>query len=220
MPTTTAERVYQELRQLVITGELAPGDRLVQRQLASRLGVSSLPIIEATRRLEHDGLVVLHPHFGAKVREWTDIDLEGAYLAREALEGIAAGLFVRRAGGIERAQLVSHAARFAELICAGDAEGWLQADMALHSHIVRATNSQSLIHITEGSCLITVTLRNAHKRIGRDVSMPAPDVHDELVDALLGKDPEAAEAAGKAHIRRAYETLVGLPQTKPGTSTK
>jgi DNA-binding GntR family transcriptional regulator len=220
VPPTTAERIYQELRELVVTGELAPGDRLVQRQLASRLGVSSIPVVEAMRRLEHDGLVISHPNWGVQVREWTEWDIEGAYLAREALEGIACRLFVDRAGAVERAQLVQHATRFAELIRQRDAAGWLQADLALHSHIVRSTQAHSLIHTTEGSCLITLTLQNAHRRIlGRGTDFPEPTVHDEMVEALCGTDKAAAERAGRAHVRNAYERLMALSaETSPAAA--
>ena len=210
-PVNISERVYQELRQMVVSGDLAPGDRLVQRHLAERLGVSSIPVIEATRRLQHDGLVVSHPNWGAQVRQWTEADVEGAYLAREALEGVACRLFVQRAGRVEKAQLVELVERFNDLATRGDRAGWFEADLALHSHIVRCTQANALIHIVEGSCLITLTLRNAHRRrVSLDASLPEPGVHNDLTAALLGDDPEQAELAGRRHVRNAYDKLLSL----------
>ncbi|HEY3328898.1 MAG TPA: GntR family transcriptional regulator [Capsulimonadaceae bacterium] len=217
-PVTTSERVYKELRQMVFTGELAPGERLVQRKLAGRLGVSSIPIVEATRRLERDGLVVSHANWGAQVQIWTDEDVEAAYLAREALEGICCRLFVQRADDIQRAELVALARRFDEQVIKKDSHGWLESDMALHNHIVRSTRAQTLIHIADSSFLITMTMRNAHKRsLGSDTIFPDPGVHDDIVAALLGTDPDAAEQAGRAHIRRAYEKLRAIDAAMANT---
>jgi len=205
-PQTTSERAYRQLRQMVIQGELAPGDRLVQRQLAAKLGVSSIPIIEATRRLERDGLVVSHPNWGAQVQVWTDEDIEGAYLAREALEGIACRLFAQRAGEVEKLQLGQFAREFEAAVLRGDPDAWFEADLALHSHIVRATRASTLIHITESTCLITLTLRNAHRRrLSIEAITPEAKVHDALVTALLAGDPDGAERAGRAHVRGGFE---------------
>jgi DNA-binding GntR family transcriptional regulator len=207
-PVTTSERVYTELRRMVQNGDLAPGERLVQRKLAARMDVSSIPVIEATRRLQHDGLVVSHPNWGAQVRHWTEADIEGAYLAREALEGISSRLFAERANGEERARLVALAKRFDEEVTAERADGWLEADIVLHRHIVQATKSQALAHILDSSLLISQTMSNSHKRHrdGQPI-VPMVGVHDELVAALLGNQPDVAEQVARAHVRRAYERM-------------
>jgi DNA-binding GntR family transcriptional regulator len=209
VPITTSERVYTELRQMVSSGELAPGERLVQRKLAERLGVSSIPVIEATRRLQHDGLVVSHPNFGAQVREWTNQDVEGAYLAREALEGICCRLFVQRANDEQRARLVALAKEFDDQVANDNPLGWLETDMELHKHIVATTKSQPLAHMADASFLISVTMRNAYRRRtdGKPI-VPFRGVHDELVAALLGSDPDGAEEIARAHIRRAYARML------------
>lgn len=208
MPITTSERVYTELRQMVFSGELAPGERLVQRKLAERMGVSSIPIIEATRRLQHDGLVVSHPNWGAQVRLWSNEDIEGAYLAREALEGICCRLFVERADEEQKARLVALSKLFDEQVRQNNPEGWLEVDMKLHQHIVQSTKSQALSHITNSSFLISMTMSNSHKRHsdGQPIT-PIVGVHDELIEALLNGVPAIAEEAARAHIRRAHERM-------------
>jgi DNA-binding GntR family transcriptional regulator len=207
-PVTTSERIYTELRQMVFSGELAPGERLVQRKLAERMGVSSIPVIEATRRLQHDGLVVSHPNWGAQVRAWSEQDIEGAYLAREALEGICCRLFVERADDEQRARLIALAKRFDDQVVQGNPQGWLEADVALHQHIVKATKSQALAHITDSSFLISLTMSNSHKRHsdGQPI-VPLVGVHNELVEALLKDDSAHAEQVARAHIRRAYDRM-------------
>src|SRR5438046_2145375 len=101
---TSGDRVYQAIRGLILSGELAPGDRLVQRQLARRFGTSNIPVVEALRRLEYDGLVEGCANWSSTVRRWTFADIEALYLAREALEGVTCRLFAERAGMAERAR--------------------------------------------------------------------------------------------------------------------
>ncbi|MDR3707375.1 MAG: GntR family transcriptional regulator [Capsulimonadaceae bacterium] len=209
-PLTTSETTYREIRRLVVTGEIAPGDRLVQRKLAARLGVSSIPVLEATRRLEQDGLVTAHPNWGARVPEWTGEDIEAAYLAREALEGIACRLFVQRATDVHRAELAALSDRFAAAVRAGDPGGWLECDLALHGHIVAAARARPLMRMMEGSSLMTHTMLQAQRRLSSgnsEIMRPDPLVHEPLVAALCASDPDAAEAEGRAHIRRVYEKL-------------
>jgi DNA-binding GntR family transcriptional regulator len=194
---------------MVFTGELGPGDRLIQRKLAERLGVSSIPVLEATRRLERDGLVISHPNWGAQVQVWSDEDMEGAYLAREALEGIACRLFVERATDAQRAELVAFGETFRVMAERRDQEGWLESDLAIHNHIVSATRASTLIRITESSFLITLTMRGAQcRRIGQTDAYPDPHAHDALIASLLDKDPDAAEREGRSHIRNAYVKMM------------
>ena len=82
------DSVREAIRELVIGGELRPGDRLVERQLADRLGVSRVPVREALRQLAHEGLVDERPTRGMVVRRLDDEDVEALFEVREALERI------------------------------------------------------------------------------------------------------------------------------------
>ena len=93
-PTTLYEDVYQRLRRMIVARELLPGFRLVLRNVAKQLGTSTMPVLEAIRRLEHDGLVTQIPKWGASVKEWSDHEQMEALYIRRALEGEAARLFV------------------------------------------------------------------------------------------------------------------------------
>lgn len=216
-PIGTSERVYQELRQMVVMGDLAQGDRLIQRQLAARLGVSSIPVIEATRRLQQDGLVVQHPNWGAQVRQWTEIDIQAAYRARAALEGIACEMFVLHAGRSEKARLLELDQLFRERVEAGDSNGWCEADLAIHSHIVRSSQASSLVQAVESSCLITMTLRTSVRRhLAQRQGFPDAGVHEGLLAALLGGSPRAAHRAGRKHVQGGYRKLAALKNEAAG----
>src|SRR5438105_3225610 len=89
---TTADAVYEALRQRIVEGEFAPGQRLRSDALATALKVSRTPVREALRKLEAEGLVGLSPRGGLIVQELSEDDLNEIFLIREALEGQAARL--------------------------------------------------------------------------------------------------------------------------------
>lgn len=95
--------VFNTLRQAILRGELKPGERLMEIQLANKLGVSRTPIREAIRKLELEGLVLMIPRKGAEVAEITEKNLRDVLEVRGALEELAVRLACDRIGeeGIE-----------------------------------------------------------------------------------------------------------------------
>ena len=81
--------VFNTLRQAILRGELKPGERLMEIQLANKLGVSRTPIREAIRKLELEGLVLMIPRKGAEVAEITEKSLKDVLEVRRALEELA-----------------------------------------------------------------------------------------------------------------------------------
>src|SRR5262245_33145267 len=105
-PTTLHENVYKRLKSMIVSRQLSPGSKLVLRNLAGQLGTSTMPVLEAIRRLEHDGLVTQIPKWGAFVKEWSEHEQMEALHIRRALEGEAARLFVTRASPEQKRHLV------------------------------------------------------------------------------------------------------------------
>jgi DNA-binding GntR family transcriptional regulator len=202
-PTTAADYVYQGMRLMLMTGELQPGDRLVQRELAERFGTSHYPVIEATRRLEQDGLIISHVNRGAQVPAWTRRDAEGAFLAREALEGIAARFFAERASEAAKKQLVVLGKNFDKTAKRGDAQGWCEADVALHLHIIRSADSRALQRSIESACTLTLCIHNSFATANRPGVEPVAEegLHLDLIEALNSGDPVRAEEAARQHVR-------------------
>ena len=97
--------VFNTLRQAILKGELKPGERLMEIQLADRLGVSRTPVREAIRKLELEGLVVMIPRKGAEVASITETDLQDVLEVRRALEELAGSKACERITKEELAKL-------------------------------------------------------------------------------------------------------------------
>src|ERR1700727_2923384 len=106
-----AAEAYATVRERIVRGELAMGQVISRRKLATELGMSFLPVTEALIRLENEGLLERRPRAGTRVKVPTRQDVEGHYVIREALEVQAAMLFAERAERDERSELLKLAKR-------------------------------------------------------------------------------------------------------------
>src|SRR5690606_31047618 len=88
-PQQKNESAYQRLRQAISDGTLQPGARLIQRELATKMGVSQMPVRDALLRLANEGLVEVIPYLGAVVKELTTQDVRETILIRGHLEALA-----------------------------------------------------------------------------------------------------------------------------------
>jgi DNA-binding GntR family transcriptional regulator len=95
--STKTDVVYKALREHIVNGDLEPGTRLLQKKIAEELGVSEIPVREAIRHLQAEGLVVVTPHSGAEVASFRPEEIEEALAIRGVLEGFAARTAVGRA---------------------------------------------------------------------------------------------------------------------------
>lgn len=197
LPISNTEHVYRQLRRQIITGELAPGERLLIRGLCERFGTSNSPVIEAIRRLEQEGLVVSRPNAGAQVREWSSAEVVRSYMTRNAIDSVAARLFVEFASDEQRDMLRSLNEKYRE-IALESAKERCEADANYHMHIVSSVMPEPVQKLMEVLYAITMTLHNTMPDV-KSVS-PLPSTHDELTEILTGDDPEAAERAAFYHL--------------------
>lgn len=197
-PTTLHADVYKRLKRMIVGREMPPGAKLVLRNVAKQLGTSTMPVLEAIRRLEHDGLVTQIPKWGAFVKEWTEHEQMEALHIRRALEGEAARLFVARAGDNEKRQLVDLNKAFDEA-AAQDMVAGLDADVALHLHIARSTGFSRLTHLIE-IAKIPLAMVMKTSRSGTVSTLNQVGCHARLVRALLNTDSELACRAMWEHV--------------------
>ena len=134
--------VFNTLRQAILRGELKPGERLMEIQLANKLGVSRTPIREAIRKLELEGLVLMIPRKGAEVAEITEKNLRDVLEVRCALEELAVQLACDRKDedGLKAKKEAS--AQYCKTLDRDDITRIAQADVAFHDIIYAATENR------------------------------------------------------------------------------
>jgi GntR family transcriptional regulator, rspAB operon transcriptional repressor len=201
-----ADKAYLAIRDEILRGQFRPGTPLSPRRLARELGMSVLPVAGALRRLEDDGLVERRARVGTRVRVPSASDIRELYELREALETQSARLFAERATSAERLELRRLAEQVDVLFSRLPANTEDPAfRFVVHSHHVQlhmfiAENGRSRLlkqmiernHVLILNWLFDVTARRT--------ALP-PTFHADLADALMSDNPEAADAAMRAHVR-------------------
>ena len=210
--------VCDELRRLVITGELAPGSRLIEDRLAARLGVSRNPVREALQTLAGEGFVELLPRRGAIVAQVTADQAEGLFDVRMALEPLAARLAARNASPAQVAQLeaVLNAARLAT--DAHELDELAGYNTQFHQLLVAASANDYL------SLLVAPMARRVQWIFRASAAHRAPHSwteHESLLHAIVDRDEERAAALASAHVaaaRASYRRLIapGAPAARAG----
>ena len=201
--STIADRAFAHLRQAIVAGELAPGSKISEPDMAARLGISRAPLREAMRRLESTNLVERRPNLGARVITLTSEQLIEIYLIREALESLAARLAAERmsAAAIDdlRGLLAQHRAELAR-------ESWQsyfqkEGDMDFHYRIVQGSGNQRLIGILCDDLYHLVRMYRCKFGMVSDRARDALREHELVVDAIAEHDGELAELMMRRHIR-------------------
>lgn len=139
--------VFHTLREAILKGDLKPGERLMELQLAAKLGVSRTPIREAIRMLEQEGLAVTVPRRGAEVAKMTEKDMQDVLQVREALDELAASIACELITEEEMEQLEQAAADFETATETKDVKRIADTDMVFHDIIYHATRNPKLVNI-------------------------------------------------------------------------
>ena len=139
--------VFQTLRGAILRGELKPGERLMEIQLANKLGVSRTPIREAIRKLELEGLVLMIPRKGAEVADISEKSMKDVLEVRHALDELSVELACERISKAQIKELELAAIEFKKTLKSKDVTVIAEADVKFHDVIYTATNNQKLINL-------------------------------------------------------------------------
>ncbi len=199
--------VFNTLRQAILTGELKPGERLMEIHLANKLGVSRTPIREAIRKLELEGLVTMIPRRGAVVAEITEKSLKDVLEVRRTLDALSVELASDRISEEELNELRMACLKFEEAVKTKDARIIAKADVALHDIIVKATGNQRLIQLLNN--LSEQMYRYRFEYI-KDESGHATliEEHRIIYESILKKDKDTAAATAKLHIDNQEKSIM------------
>ena len=205
--------VFNTLRQAIRRGELKPGERLMEIQLANKLGVSRTPVREAIRKLELEGLVLMIPRKGAEVADISEKSLKDVLEVREALEELAARLACDKITkeGINR--LKEAAQDFRSALKSNDITQMAEADVRFHDVICNATENQKL-----GQLLNNLREQMYRYRIeylkDQQVYEKLLSEHEEIIRHIeKGEKDEAARVVSR-HIENQAQAVTDVIRTK------
>lgn len=201
---TIRELVYDTLRQAIFEGELKDGDRLIEKELAQRLGVSRTPVREAIRKLESDGLIEYSPRKGVVVRGITSEMAAEIYAIREALEVAAIPFVVQSITAEELAELYSLLAEMKSLTEAGSVDELLKVARRFNDTLIGCSRMPHLIKLID----TYQDYQHAFRRVtlSRELRKPsALHEHEEILKAIDEKDTARAEQLMRQHLRAARE---------------
>lgn len=208
-----SNRAYQQIRDEILRGDLLIGDVLSRRRLAKRLNMSFLPITEALKCLETEGLVESRPRIGTRIRVPTEQDIRDSNVIREALESQAARLSAQNMTAEEKKQLRTSARHLDELqkMCARE-----QADsrflfsvhtyhMEFHMRIAELGRCPGLRRAIEKE---QVLIFNWLYDIAANQPTLPGEFHSSLAEALCSGDPLVADTAMRAHVRYGLDQVL------------
>ncbi|MFE1600485.1 GntR family transcriptional regulator [Methylobacterium sp. ID0610] len=210
---TLGDRVYAELRGLLIAGDLAPGERLSLRRMADQLGTSMMPVREAVSRLAADRALDVLPNRSVRVPLMDAGQFRELTRVRLAIEGFAAEEAARARGEADLAAMAAHDAVFrAEARAAApDFERAVRANKELHFAVYAAAGLPTLLAIIEGLWLRIGPVLNLDMRVsGQRLAEGAAERHHaRLIAAIRDRDGPAARAALVADIAEAAAFIAG-----------
>jgi len=206
------EQAYRALRRAILRGELAGGERLVQEELAGRIGTSRLPVRDALRRLERDGLVERDCRGTYRVVEWHPEAVGQLYDVRLLLEPAATARAAGRLRPRELAELRRLHRALRRAAEAGEADTFVDGNQRFHFTIYGACGNPRLVRTIEALWsglppLVPVVLPDQLSRSVRD--------HGELLRQLEARSARGAAAAMRRHIEGARQALEAALRSRP-----
>jgi len=200
-------RVYNEVKEALLSGQYQKGEWLTEHMLTQKLGVSRTPVRSALQRLAEDGLVSLTPNRGAVVIGIAKEDIVDIYRIRMRLEGLASAMAAEKVTQETKQKLSETVALFEFYAQRQDTERIEELDTVFHSMIYEASGSRTLQRI--------LTDLHSNTKAYRTQSLCIPgrrlktlEEHKEILNAILTGDAERAESLTSAHIECAMENML------------
>ena len=195
------EVVFNTLRRAILTGELAPGERLMEIHLANQFGVSRTPVREAIRMLEQEGLVTLRPARGAVVASISAESVKDVLEVRRALDVLCARLACKRISDEDLKALRNACDAFEKKASesAPDISEIAASDVAFHDIILEATGNRRLKQLVNNLSEQMYRYRYEYLK-DSDIYGQLIREHRAIYDAISSRDEDAASEACGLHI--------------------
>ena len=208
--TSLSKLVRDQILSSILSGELSPGERINEPDIATQMGVSRVPVREALRELESTGLVASRKHAGVFVRVLAAKEVADLYELRSVLDGHAA----RRAAALPRAPrqalisvLKGHMSVMNAAARRRDVQGYYAANLAFHWAIVEAADNEPLSDTYRG--VVQRLHLSRLKNLSRDLGMKASQSeHQQIVAAIAEGDVARSQELLSLHVTAAHARLL------------
>lgn len=201
------EIVYEELKREILVGEIAPGTRMMEIELADEMGVSRTPVREAIRKLEKEGLVTIEPRKGAYASDVSIKDMVDVLEVREDLEAMAAALAAQRVTEEEKKALLDATLEYQKAVESEQTEDIIRCDEGFHQLIVNCSGNKTLIQLFSQVQELALRFRYLYyDDFSRYERMPLE--HREIEEAILSGNFEEARVAAGEHVKKLKQFVI------------
>ncbi len=204
---STSDIAYEKVCSMIYRGQLQPGDRLVEANLAARLGISHIPVRESLARLENEGLIRRVPNWATFVEEFSPVDALEMYSMRLMLEPTAARLAAVHADSSLPKQLQRLCEKMTVYQEAEDDANLDEMDYRFHLAIVHASRHKRLIRAYENCHIRVLSCHSKNLTPGLLAANSNARSHKHIIDHIAAKRPKAAERAAFEHVNKAMQLV-------------
>ena len=193
---TLREKILETIREAILKGDLKPGEKVAEPELAEQFGISRTPIREAFRQLESEGYLTVIPRKGAVVAALSKRDVQEFYEVKSILEGYAAELAAKNLSEKELAKLEAINERLKQLANDGDVKTFYKVHNEFHETFLKAANNDKLYDLIKQLGMKFSRMRMASLAVAGRMAISVSE-HDKLLDAFRHHDGKTAEALVK-----------------------
>ena len=200
--------IFETLRKAIISGDIKPGERLMEVSLANQLGVSRTPVREAIRRLEAEGLVTMTPRKGTHVAELSVKDIMDVLEVRTVLDKLATNLAAKRMQPSQLKALENVHKQYITCVEKNNIEGAIKKDVEFHDIIYAASGNPRLVAVAGSLREHIYRFRVIYMSGGDPIAESVLNEHEEILAALKEAQCDLASELAEKHIRNQMETII------------
>ena len=201
------DQLEQALESAIVFGEMVPGARVIEEEIAERYKVSRSPVREALRRLEGDGLLVRDDRRGMRITPMSRRDLDEVYVCRVALEGIAASEAAARCNEKMEASLNDALLDLEKTFTERDIKSYFIANVAFTRVIHQAAGSPTLVRLLSGIGKQALRYRFRAYQLFPDLMTVSVEGSRDIVDMIVAQDADGAKRVTERLIERSWRAL-------------
>lgn len=199
--------IFETLRKAIVSGDIKPGERLMEVSLADQMGVSRTPVREAIRRLEAEGLVTMIPRKGTHVSELSVKDIMDVLEVRAVLDKLATDLASKRIQSAQLKALESVHKQYISCVEKDNVEGAIKKDVEFHDIIYAASGNPRLVTVAASLREHIYRFRVMYMS-GNLIAANVLNEHNEILQALREAQNNVASNLAEKHIRNQMETII------------